>query len=238
MRQDLVSIRPAAAGPRARTSAYDRHMRESRRRAWPVTTRAAQANARHLGVAAGGASAGLFLFAGAVVLEHLLEPGLSVGNHMVSEYATSSTGPVMTCGFAAWASSILLTAWALRRRRMLAGCLAVSATGGLLLAAFDTQTVAGQLPPGIERDLGGRLHDAGGELVLVGLAFSCLLCAVRPSGAHHVRRTATCVLAFSVLVMLVAWALGDPAPGLRQRVLLATGVVWQAGLIGEARSAG
>ncbi len=51
-------------------------------------------------------------------------------------------------------------------RAVAVGALGAATAGLLLAAAFATQTVAGELPAGVERTTAGRLHDFGTLLIL------------------------------------------------------------------------
>ena len=118
---------------------------------------------------------------GLVALEHLLRPDLPPGEHFVSEYANGWTRPVQTVAFLAWAAATGACAVLAARvpRRKIARALTVLALGaatvGLVMTAlWPTETVAGELPAGVERTLGGRLHDLGTLAILAGLLVAAL----------------------------------------------------------------
>lgn len=182
----------------------------------------------------------LALFVGAVGFEHLVERGLAPEQHMISEYATTGTGGVMEVGFGAWCGSWALLAlvfW-LQHHRLAATASGTVAAGIALLAAFHTQAVAGELPAGVARTLAGRLHDLGGELVLGGV----LVAAVTTMSAKRTRdgrwpRAGIALLGLALTTAGLLLAFGDPAPGLRQRVLLAAAVCYQVSVLHDLRRA-
>lgn len=176
------------------------------------------------------ALAALALFGGIVALQHALHANLGPDTHTVSEYANVSPGWLMKLGFAAWAAafgfSALIAAGFARRAGF-----ALAAVGAMLLAAFDTQAVAGSLPSDAERTLAGRLHDCGGELVIAGLAISAGSVLLSRAAPRRLRVATVLLAPVPMAAALVLWALGDPAPGLRQRLLIASAVAWHALLL-------
>ena len=99
-----------------------------------------------------------------------------------------------------------------------------------MAAAFGTQTVAGELPPGVERTLGGRLHDLGTLLILAGLLLAALasLALVR-RGRHAAEILALAVALLGVVPVLAI--LGLDWPGVGQRGFIAVGLVFQWRLV-------
>ncbi len=176
---------------------------------------------------------GLAAFAAIVLLQHALAPELSPLRHTISEYANARAGALMVAGFLAWALSLAATAalvWP--ARTVLAVLILIAALGILATACWATQTSAGELPPGVRRSLGGRLHDLGSgvaALALLGAAIASVV-TTRTPVAFRVAATVLIVVAAGVAAALLA--AGDPAPGVRQRVLLAAGCIWQALLLG------
>jgi hypothetical protein len=168
----------------------------------------------------------LAVFVAALIGEHLLEPSLSPLQSVISEYARTGTGEVMRCGLAAWALSLLclgVVQWHGGRRVQAAG-MALAAGGCVLVVAFTTQAVAARVPAGVERTLEGRLHDLGGELLIVGLLVAVVVGALRGPRSTWSRAVVVVAIVVSVGLLLV----GDPAPGLRQRALVLCAIVWQA----------
>jgi hypothetical protein len=164
----------------------------------------------------------------AVVGEHALEPSLSPVRSVISEYARTGAGDGMRLGFAAWAVSIASLACVTGRlgRRVVAAGLAVGAVGDALVCAFTTQAVEARVPEGVARTLTGRLHDVGGELLIGGLSVAVMATARGPEG-----RRALLPVAVAGVLSVVLLATGDPMPGLRQRVVVAGAVAWQALLL-------
>lgn len=169
----------------------------------------------------------LLVFAVATVAEHVLEPGLSVGRHQVSEYANTRSGWLMTLGFAAWSAALVLTAalWPAPLTRML---FLAAGVGMILTACFDTQTVAGALSSGEERSSAGRLHDYGSLTTLLSLFLAAALTAVRGLDAPLVRAASVVAATAAVVVSAALLLGGDPVPGLRQRALLLLAIGWHA----------
>jgi hypothetical protein len=170
---------------------------------------------------------------GLVALEHLLRRDLPPADHFVSEYASGSTHVVQAVAFASWAAgtagcAVLATRVRERpiaRAVVIAGL--VAATAGLCLAAaFTTQTVAGELPAGVQRTTGGRLHDFGTLAILAGLLIAALA-SLRAVPRTRYRLT---VLALGVILVAIVPALvaaGIDAPGIGQRGFIAVGIAWQ-----------
>lgn len=175
-------------------------------------------------------AAAIGLLIGFIVLlafEHALERQLSPGRHMVSEYANASSGALMVIGFSAWATSLAVSALAVRRRVAVALGLALAAMGMCLVASFHTQAVRGRLPDGVSYSSGGRLHDLGGELVLIGLLVAWLADALAIRRKRRLRSGEVWLLLLAVVMTIGLLAAGDPLPGLRQRVLIIAGAIWQ-----------
>lgn len=161
------------------------------------------------------------------------EPALSPARHVVSEYANSGYRWPITLGLGAWAVSLAIVAGALVRGPAVAFGLWLAIAGIVILALFRTQAVRAALPPGTVYSTQGRLHDLGGDLVLIGVLAAVAADAVRPEVRFRNARLGAAGLAvMGALVMLIA---GDPAPGLRQRVTLAGAIAWQAILLSGMR---
>ena len=167
----------------------------------------------------------LGLFAAALVVEHAVETSLSVVDSVISEYARTNSGLLMRLGFAAWAlslSSLAVVTWRSRLRAEAVG-LGVATCGVVLVCAFTTQAVRAQVPPGVARTLGGQLHDLGGEVVIAGVVLAVVAGALRGPWSRWSRILVSLAFATSAALLLA----GDPAPGLRQRALIAYTIAWQ-----------
>jgi hypothetical protein len=180
------------------------------------------------------ALAGWAVFLLCVVVEHLLEPSIDPASHQISEYVHTPTGAIVTFGFLAWAASLAATALCVWRRwqaRWLTSGLLLGALGLLLTAAFATQTVAGELPPGQTLSTTGTLHNLGSgltTLALVSAAFACLAADRRP---RWLRLMTTILVCIALLATLVLLAIGPEVGGLRQRIVVAAGCLWQLSLL-------
>jgi hypothetical protein len=193
---------------------------------------------------------GVAVFVAVTVAQHAVAPQLNPGQHTISEYANARAGWLMTAAFAAWSVSLAATAaLAHRAGRSLAATvahrrfwwdvlmlgLAVASAGLLVTAAFKTQTSAGALPTGVTRSLGGRLHDYGSAGALLAL-FMGVFASARLTGAPFwFRRAALRALAVAVAADVGLLVVGDPAPGLRQRLLAILAIVWHAALLAVLR---
>ncbi|HEX8104093.1 MAG TPA: DUF998 domain-containing protein [Solirubrobacteraceae bacterium] len=191
------------------------------------------------------ARGGLIAFVGLVALEHALRPRFSPADHFISEYAHGSTAPVQVIAFLAWAvatgACAALAARASRRRPVARAFAAVAlgaATVGLLVAAtFATQTVGGELPSGVVRTTGGRLHDLGTLAILAGL----LVAAVASLRLVPDRRYRLVVLALAVVLVAIVpimVAAGLDAPGVGQRGFILVGCAWQWAFAGAMMGRG
>lgn len=178
--------------------------------------------------------AGLAAFLVIVGVEHLLRPDLPPPDHFVSEYSRGSTKPLQVVAFAAWTASMAaaaaLAARALPRGRPVSRTVAVLAlgvatAGGALAAAFTSQTIAGQLPAGVQRTLGGRLHDLGTLFILAGLVVAALA-SLRLVRRTRYRLTVVGLGVALVAVVPVLVALRIDAPGIGQRAFILIGCAW------------
>lgn len=179
------------------------------------------------------ARGGLAVFVGLVVLEHVIRPGVSPADRFVSEYARGWTAPIQVAAFLAWgaatAAGVVLATRAPGRpvaRAIVAVALAVAAGGLLVAAAFPTQTVGGELPAGIERTAGGRLHDLGTLAVLLGLLVAAAA-SLRLVPRRAYRLTVVGLAAALLAIVPVLVALGIDAPGIGQRGFILVGCAWQ-----------
>jgi len=180
--------------------------------------------------------ASLIVYASALVAVHVQTSFAGVRRHFVSEYANGSQGQVIQVGFAAWCSSLVLAAVAAAndctasrtQRRVLAALLATAALGVAAIAAFKTETVAGALPPGETRGPGGRAHDYAG-VVLQAALLAAVVVSLPMRWSSRTERRAVAVLVAAVLAAAAVLAvIGPSVAGIRQRVLIAAAVAWQA----------
>lgn len=178
---------------------------------------------------------GLTAFVGLVALEHPLRPDLPPARHFVSEYARGSTQPLQVAAFLAWAAATgacaVLAARGGGRSRPLARTIAVAAlavaTAGLLVTAtFSTQTVAGELPRGVQRTTAGRLHDLGTLAILAGLLLAAVA-SLRLVAGWRYRLTVLALAVTLVAIVPALVALGLDAPGIGQRGFILVGCAWQ-----------
>jgi hypothetical protein len=183
----------------------------------------------------GASGLGLFLVLGSA--EHVVHPSLNPLRYQISEYATTRDGWVMGIGFGAWALSLAATATLVRSVARLAalGC-GCAAIGILLVTIFQTQTSAGALPAGIARSATGRLHDLGGSIATAGVALAVVGTAASAGFSRQTRLVAVAA-ASSALIASAVFLLLDATPGLRQRLVLLAGCVWQAAVL-RAQSRG
>lgn len=178
-------------------------------------------------------AAGLAIFVAAVLAEHALNASLSPARHQISEYVHGRAGWLMVVAFGAWAVSSVATGAVTWRWSRVVGVLLVVAACGLVVAAtWATQTSAGELPPGVERTTAGRLHDLGSGVASVALLSAAVVSAVT-APARRVRRVAIGLVGVAVIASVVLLGVGDAVGGLRQRVLVAVAVAWQATVLGS-----
>ncbi len=187
--------------------------------------------------------AGLAGFLAIVAIEHLLRPGLSPAERFVSEYARGSTAPLQVAAFLCWATATAACGALAARvrppgrrvaRALTVAALAAGAAGLALAAAFTTQTVGGELPEGVRRTTGGRLHDTGTLLILGGLIVAGLG-SLRLVRSWRYRLAALGLGVALVAVVPVLVALRWDAPGIGQRGFICIGCAWQ---LAFARAAG
>ena len=179
------------------------------------------------------ARGGLVAFVGLVALEHPLRPGLPPADHFVSEYAHGPTAPLQVAAFLAWAVATAACAVLAARvphrrfaRALTVVALAAAAAGLLVAATFATQTVGGELPAGVERTTGGRLHDLGTLAILGGLLVAALA-SLRLVPRRGYRLAVLGLGAALLAIVPVLVALGIDAPGVGQRGFILVGCAWQ-----------
>ena len=173
-----------------------------------------------------------------VVAAHLTRPSLDPASHMISEYARYGPRAVITVGFGLWAISLVASAvyvagtWPpTLASRALSVLMLLAAVGVVALAAFRTQTSAGELAFGRGVSLEGRLHDVGSGVVSLALfAGACLVVLSRV--LPHWRRLAGVALLVAAVAVHVAFlSIGPEVGGLRQRLVLLCGLMWQTLLL-------
>jgi hypothetical protein len=186
---------------------------------------------------------GVATFVVLVAAQHLLRPELPPAERFVSEYGRGSTAALQVTAFAGWgvatAACAVLAARAGRRpiaRWITVGGLAIATAGLALCGAFTTQTVGGEMPPGLERSVEGRLHDLGALLILAGLIGAGLASLRLIEHARY--RLISLALAAGLLAIVPALTLvGWDAPGIGQRGFILVGLLWELAFAGAATSA-
>jgi hypothetical protein len=183
------------------------------------------------------AISGLTAFVAIVATQGLL-PAASFDpvHQTISEYAHTSAGALTAVGFIAWALSWTALAGPgsapspdrsspqlLTLQRI---AFAGAAIGLILVACFPTDR--GLVEPGVvlSATTEGRIHDAASALVTVGILVAALTGAVLVGGRVRALTLLLMSIAFATDVLMLA--LGDPLPGIRQRVLVTAGCLWQA----------
>ncbi|MCP9488376.1 MAG: DUF998 domain-containing protein [Solirubrobacteraceae bacterium MAG38_C4-C5] len=157
---------------------------------------------------------------------------LPPGEHFISEYARGSTAPLQAAAFLAWAVAFAAAAWLAARaprrpiaRALTTVALAVAAAGTVVATLFATQTVAGELQPGVQRTLEGRLHDLGTLLLFAGLIVAALA-SVRLVPRARFRVTVALLALALVATVPVLVALRLDLPGIGQRAFVLIGCAW------------
>lgn len=173
---------------------------------------------------------GLLGFVACLVAEHALAANLSPARHEVSEYVHTETGAVMTVGLGLWAGSLAVSAaiaWRAWHSRVLASLLALGSFGIVLADCFATQTSAGALPPATHLTTTGRLHDIGSGLASLALLTAAIASAARPCAPRWLRIWTAVLAGAAVVGSIVLLAIGPSVGGIRQRLLIASGLLWQ-----------
>lgn len=155
----------------------------------------------------------------ALLVAHLVESGLSPKDHQLSEYANGPHGWVFTAAMVLWA--IALVAGAPAVGGAVRWCFVVAGAAAVVVATFPTQAVRGKVPLGVERSAGGWLHDRAVLVLSIALVVACLLVIRDRSRPMMVRVPTAALLGTGVASSVVLLAIGDPAPGIRQRLLVA-----------------
>jgi hypothetical protein len=180
---------------------------------------------------------GLATFAGIVVLQHVLQSRLSPRTHEISEYVNGDPGWLMVVGFLSWSASLAAAAALAGADRppgrpvvltySLEALLGIAAAGILVTACFATQTSAGKLPPGVRLGLGGRLHDVGSGVATLALVAAAVASMANRDGSSVYRQRTAAILLIALASDVVLLVVGPSVGGIRQRVLLGFGALWQ-----------
>jgi drug/metabolite transporter (DMT)-like permease len=184
-------------------------------------------------------AAGLLIFVVIVATQGIGLAGFDPANQQVSEYVHTSAGALMTFGFLAWAVSLLALAGvtialakveAVRWPPYLqAGALVCAGLGAALLGCFPTDRGA-EIAGAITRDTAaGEVHDSASALTTAGIFLAAIASAVRFRGSLRVFTLGLVVVALASTAVFLL--IGDPLPGIRQRLLLGAGCLWQAVLL-------
>lgn len=179
------------------------------------------------------AAVALAIFVVIVATQSLLVPSYDSAHQEISEYVHSSAGGLMVIGFLAWALS-----WAVlamlppatdRDTLWIAGvqraAFASTALGLIFVACFATDR--GTIEPGVVVDstTAGRIHDAASALVTLSIIVAALagatLCGPRTKMASLL------LVGMGLSADVIMLGIGDPAPGIRQRLLVAAACLWQ-----------
>lgn len=163
-------------------------------------------------------------FLALLAIEHV-RSDLNPLSHQISEYAVGAD-QLMTFAFASWIVALLALAVAAGRqgRRSEALLWIGGVVGVALTALFETQTVAGRLPAGVEYAISGRLHDVGSGAASLAIASAAAYWIIMRGEGW---RFAAFLLAASVSGSVVLLAVGPEVGGLRQRMLVLAGCAWQ-----------
>jgi hypothetical protein len=173
-------------------------------------------------------------FVGLVALEHPLRTDLPAPDHFISEYASGATEGLAILAFLAWGLAMVAAAalaWG-GGLRAVPVLLVLAALGTVVAAGFDTQTIAGELPPGVVRSDAGRLHDQGTLAIFAGL-LGAALWGLRALRTRRYRAGLAGCAAGLVLAPGVLVAAGLDWPGIGQRAIVLVGVAALALLVSE-----
>jgi hypothetical protein len=183
---------------------------------------------------AGGGLANFVLIAATQGL--LPEASFDPAHQTISEYAHTSAGALMTVGFIAWALSWAVLAGAgsapppgsssPRLHSVQRIAFAGTAIGLVLVACFATDR--GLVQPGVvlHATTEGGIHDAASALATAGILVSALTGAALVGG--RVRALTLLLMSIAVAADVLMLVLGDPLPGIRQRILVTAGCLWEA----------
>jgi len=176
----------------------------------------------------------LVVFVVAVAGEHFIESSLDPATHEISEYANGRDGGLMIAGFVAWSASLAVAGSIcakVQRGRLLPALMGIAAVGLAVTATFATQTSAGRLPPGTALSTAGWLHDVGSGATSVSLFAAALISLRTFRDFDAFRARAATLLGLVVAVDIGLLALGPGVAGIRQRMLVVAGCIWEAMII-------
>lgn len=175
---------------------------------------------------------------------HLGDSGLDPRKHVISEYANTGLGWLLTAAVLCWAISLVATArWltALLRvnawARVAGGLLVLAAVGLVIATVFHTQAVAGVVPQHVERTAAGRLHDAGTGLATLALFASAGTVGLMCGASSRLGRASLALVLWAVVVQVSLLVAGQEVNGVRQRLLVLGACAWQAALLQMVRPA-
>lgn len=182
------------------------------------------------------AAAGLAAFAVVVITQGLV-PRVSFDplHQTISEYTHTPAGALMPVGFLAWAVSWAVLAGpatpsgggsTARLSMLQRAAFAGAAVGLVSVACFATDR--GLAEPGVvgHTTTEGGIHDAASALVTVSILVAALTGAALRGG--RVKALTLLLLSAVCVADVLMLALGDPLPGVRQRILVVAGCLWQA----------
>lgn len=182
------------------------------------------------------AAGGLVVFAVVVATQGLLpEASFDPAHQTISEYAHTSAEPLTMIGFIAWALSWAVLAGlssvpssgspSLHLLTLQRVAFALTAIGLVLVACFATDR--GLVEPGVvtHATTEGRVHDAASALATVGILVAASTGAALVSG--RVRTLTLLLTSIAIASDVLLLALGDPLPGIRQRILVTAACLWQ-----------
>lgn len=187
-----------------------------------------------IALAAGALAVFLFVVATQGVL---FVPSYNPAQQQISEYVHTPAGALMTIGFLAWAASWATLAGlppspsseatGTRRRIAAVQRTAFIAAGvGLALAACFA-TDRGIVEPGVvvHPTAVGHVHDVASALATISIVVAVVCGAVARGGKIGV--VSLLLVGSALTADAVLLGIGDPAPGARQRILVAAGCCWQ-----------
>jgi hypothetical protein len=181
------------------------------------------------------ATGGVCLFLAIAVAEHLINTSLDPTRHEISEYVHAKAGWLMTVGFVSWGISLAATSRLVSTRyadRPASICLTLASLGLVVAACFATQTSAGRLPPGVSLNATGQLHDIGSGIATLSILASALL-SLRGRYPQSVRIGGAALAVMAISADIALLAVGEVG-GIRQRLLVIAGCLWQLLVLGTA----
>ena len=171
-----------------------------------------------------------------VAAMHIIQPGLSPVDHLISEYAYGRLGWLLTSGYVLAGSGTLLLASQLparsgtgRRSLASGGCLALVGVG--LIATGLTRIDVARVDGAVISTVSGQIHELAGYVAVLGLIAAAFVLSAtirrerqRSSGRWSAFRLYRWALPASVAALVIARPLGGS--GLGQRAFLALALSW------------